>query len=645
MPSRANLWTALAIVVYSVLLLAFADTRIMPGLDMDRYAFMESLVERGKVTVDESAMKSVDRIKIGDHFYSGKPPVMNFAGAAFYWPLHHGLGWKFSDGETAPRLVRTMIFAFVTLPVAATLWMVWLAGGGGGRPRRGAAALALVALASPVPVYGLVFTNHPLAMALLMGAFMARRGAVIGLLAGLSATVDLIPGALFLAGYGAMMLLEPADIRRAVALAAGAAGPLALHLALNRATLGTWNTSYLVKGAFDYEGSVWTAAIDHLDYESFDTYAAGLWHYTLGHRGALWLVPLATWGLVSSALAAWRGAAKPAETLDDELAMQDRPHARSLAAATFAAGAGVLLLVPKFSMGLAGATYGPRHLLPAVPLLFAYLPVPFPARGQTRRRTVFALMAAAGMAITGIGCIDPWTPYTMSVYAPLDVAAAATTRLGWRDLPGTIVTATAHRPSFGWQELGYHAMSAANAVRDPSQGAAGTTGRADRTTALEAEMRRRQLGEMALEAYMTCLKLQPDRLQAIYAAAVVAGDLGKYDTAIRLFTELTGRDPKNAGAWANLGQTLQRAGRTGEARPFYEKAFSLNPDSRAAMNGIATARLNSGDRDGAALYLRRLLRVYPGDRSAARMLEQTGRPREGPEIGVRDAFTSGGAGN
>src|SRR5438034_1337598 len=110
-------------VIFAGAFLWNASVSIDRGLDMDRYAFMESMVERGTFTVDDSPMQSVDRIRFRGHFYSGKPPVLNFIGAGVYWALYHGLQWSFRTHSE--QVVRVMIGVFVSGPLALLLFMFW----------------------------------------------------------------------------------------------------------------------------------------------------------------------------------------------------------------------------------------------------------------------------------------------------------------------------------------------------------------------------------------------------------------------------------------------------------------------------------------------------------------------------------------
>jgi hypothetical protein len=560
---------------YGILLVLLADTRIQNGLDSDRYAFMESLVERGELTVDHSSMQSVDRIRVAGHFRSGKPPILNFLGAGVYAALHHGLGWSF---RTRPSgVVRVLIAVFVVVPVCILLWFFGrlvsqrrLLQGHEESPwfGRAAAVAGLLAIGSLLLPYSLIFTNHPLAAALLFGALFVLVGrpkpgceaaggevspaawAAVGLLGGLSVTIDLLPGTVFLLA----LLVHAAATKRfraLAAIAAGAAVPALVHLVLNRLTLGTWVVSYFIKDAFNYEGSVWSREFTGAsDYDQFPTYASGLYHFTLGHRGVFLFMPLLLAGIFGAVGASRRF----------------RAPEGAAGIASVSALVGTILLVPKFSWGLGGCTYGPRHIVPCIALLYAFLPDAFRFAKTGLLRFVSVAAAAWSVLIALLGVLDPWAVHVYSVYAPLDVIVprAAFAGEGGRRVAEWIVERTAASPSFGYYELGRN------------YGGAGQTGK-------------------AIECLVTSLAIDSTRTLAWYQLGFVAGKAGDLELAASAFRRLTMLEPDHAGAWSNLGLTLQEMGLEKDAKGALERGLQLNPESRAARVGLARVYRSEGN--------------------------------------------------
>ncbi|MBK8987635.1 MAG: hypothetical protein IPM39_16415 [Chloroflexi bacterium] len=77
-------WTWFIVLLFSVIWLLFAHSRTYSTNDASRMAAIESLVHRGVWVIDESPfVHTLDKIKVGDHFYSDKPPMLALRGAVF----------------------------------------------------------------------------------------------------------------------------------------------------------------------------------------------------------------------------------------------------------------------------------------------------------------------------------------------------------------------------------------------------------------------------------------------------------------------------------------------------------------------------------------------------------------------------------
>jgi 4-amino-4-deoxy-L-arabinose transferase-like glycosyltransferase len=81
----------------------FIHSRSYSSNDASRLAAIESLVHRGAWAIDGSSFATVDKIKVGGHFYSDKPPLMAWLGAGVYAVLHHGFGLTLQAGGCAPE--------------------------------------------------------------------------------------------------------------------------------------------------------------------------------------------------------------------------------------------------------------------------------------------------------------------------------------------------------------------------------------------------------------------------------------------------------------------------------------------------------------------------------------------------------------
>ncbi|HEX9670429.1 MAG TPA: sulfatase-like hydrolase/transferase, partial [Thermoanaerobaculia bacterium] len=81
---------------------------------------------------------------------------------------------------------------------------------------------------------------------------------------------------------------------------------------------------------------------------------------------------------------------------------------------------------------------------------------------------------------------------------------------------------------------------------------------------------------------------------------------GRDQEAIALWTVIVSQQPRWATAWSNLGTSLGRAGRGGDAVRALERALELEPADPDRLARLAFARHAAGDREGAIRDLRLL---------------------------------------
>ena len=103
----------------------------------------------------------------------------------------------------------------------------------------------------------------------------------------------------------------------------------------------------------------------------------------------------------------------------------------------------------------------------------------------------------------------------------------------------------------------------------------------------------------------------PSDLVAVFKLGVVSARLGDLDRAVSLFKTVVTREPAHADALVDLGGALLKRGRAAEAAPYFQRAIATGHASVLAWNGLAFARLASGDERGAADALRESLRLQP----------------------------------
>ncbi len=260
---------------------------------------MDSLVERGTWSIDDSSLRTVDKVQIDGRMYSSKPPLMVGLMTPAYALVRavHGFGFD----ENAYQTVRAMRLFVAVVPwlLAMLAWLVLVRRLTDDPATQLWASTAMIA-GGLATAYASHLDNHSVALAallagglllapLLRGKVALARAFAGGLAWGFATTCDLgaIP-AVGLVGLACLWLLR-AERRTALALLAGLLlAPVAQSLLLIAMT-GDPRPFYLRDGLYSYPGSYWRNPIefDALD-EPWPVYA---FHALVGHHGLFSVTP------------------------------------------------------------------------------------------------------------------------------------------------------------------------------------------------------------------------------------------------------------------------------------------------------------------------------------------------------------------
>ncbi len=382
----------------------------MSGNVASRYATIQSVAERGTLAVERSSILrqsgSPDVVHFHGHSFSDKPPVLPTLAAPIYFALL--VGGVQMTGSLNQFLICNFALTWLTTTLASGLCLVALRAmlqGVAISPRLADIATVAFGLASPLLTYAVTFNNHSVAagcvtvawaLAILErpGRWLGSFRFAAGLLAGLAATIDLPVGGLTLTGVGVVMLARGS--RPLVAYAAGATGPLVLHIGLQSLVTGSPLPVEMYPQAFEYPGSYWTTAEGKWQ-DPRPRWLFGL-DFLVGRQGAFTVFP-ALWfglaGLISATFARPRGAViRPVAVL---------------------VGGSFLVLAGYYIWGVrrtdyAGSSYGARHLLAITPMIYLFALV---GLSRFRFQRILVPIFAAAMLVGGIyaviGAIDPWS--------------------------------------------------------------------------------------------------------------------------------------------------------------------------------------------------------------------------------------------
>lgn len=308
MTFRAPWLAAILIAVCGMMVFWHTKTGAIRNTNVgSRYATVQSLVDFGTYAIDETQyIRTIDKVKIGDNFYSSKPPLLPTMGAGLYAVYKKVTGRNIVKHEhdivllcnlvlvLVPHLIMLLfLFRVTRLMTKSDLGPLVALGG---------AAFAFYGTG-----YAIELNNHvPAAMLAMVSFYYAYRirneidakplhWLIAGACAGLLPPIDL-PSLFISTGIGLYLLTY--DWKRTLTwFMAGAAPGLIAHFVLTYIQGGSFLPIYLRKELYQYPGSYWNKprGIDALDEPK--------WFYGLqaliGHHGIFSVTPLSIFGAIA----------------------------------------------------------------------------------------------------------------------------------------------------------------------------------------------------------------------------------------------------------------------------------------------------------------------------------------------------------
>lgn len=318
-------WTVLraliAVVAVCAVLIATVNSSAPTETARSRLATVAALAHYGTWHIDRPPgeapisfeKRTIDKVKVGGHLISSKPPVLPLAMTAEYIFLKTLLGWRLDDEEDLGRIVSVMAFTLIGIPYLITLFFFdktasMFVSGMASRT----VGLAAVAFGTQLLGYATHINNHVPAACLLMIALYLALGLIagkltptpwrfvaFGLSGALAITIDMPSGA-FVALAGLYLLARfPRQTLAWVTL--GAIPPLAVHFGVMIAVTGSPLPVQMRNETYLFENSYWRNPrnVDALN-EPKGTY---LFHMTFGRAGIFSLYPMTLLGLLTAFIA------------------------------------------------------------------------------------------------------------------------------------------------------------------------------------------------------------------------------------------------------------------------------------------------------------------------------------------------------
>ena len=116
------------------------------------------------------------------------------------------------------------------------------------------------------------------------------------------------------------------------------------------------------------------------------------------------------------------------------------------------------------------------------------------------------------------------------------------------------------------------------------------------------------------------------------ATGALAMRMGRLDTALRLFNEVTELDPQFAEGWNKRATALYLDGQYDASLGAIRKTLKLEPRHFGALSGRAMIYLRQGRTRGAARTYERILEIYPTQPQAQERLEELEEALASPSV-------------
>lgn len=430
-----------------LIILAVVTTHAAPGSwnAASRIATVQSLIESHSFVIDKTVFIGTgDKVFIGGHFYSDKPPIPSVMGAAVYWPLYHA-GIRLHLGSSIPYYLVTLLTVRLFWLLGTVAFFFLLTYTGLDAEKRLLASVAL-GLGSLYFSWSSTYNSHALAASflsigfyfLLRARFEAATNLNLGVAAfflSLASTAD-VPAGIFYALFLLYVLRDPrlrgGIIFYLLPLLATLLPALAITYSIHHSIVPV----QIVASYFQYPGSPWVGT-DQLSGMRSNT-AQFAFTYALsallGPKGFLLynpIIAIALWGLVRVI----------------------REKGRFFYEA-IVVGAGSTVLVLYYLLvtnNYGGWSYSIRWFVPLLPLLFFFLYPYFETYGPKRARR-FRVLLSVAIVIAFVGAIDPWSHRDLSEVPfianlkEIPYGVRALRSLGSSSLPRACTTCTARPP-------------------------------------------------------------------------------------------------------------------------------------------------------------------------------------------------------
>ncbi|MCG3152946.1 MAG: hypothetical protein GEEBNDBF_02251 [bacterium] len=394
--------------------------------DQARFATIQSLVEQQTWAIDNTSLGywTGDKVFVGEHFYSTKPPLLSALGAVLYWPMHHLLGWSYFNELQAPTIYYLITLLLMGLPLAgASVLLYNTLQEFGLSPRWRILGVVSFAIGSLYLPYTTIFQNHTIAGIAGLYSFILvlrttrnigpawRNLMLAGLMAGFALACDIVGAAPFvvaLLSWTGVRCWQSRQLQETGWLLLGFLAPVGIHFVCNWVMIGDWRPiytkaeNYVLTAVRGYYGEV----LERRGYIAtlFDQYR---WRYIFnslfGIRGIFFYTPTLLFGFWIG----WKLLQKNWQQILDVTAAQEaalRAWTAGFLGMTCVSFLYLLLRTENYG----GTSYGSRYFIAPMAVLLLFAALTYGPLGTAKARGWYAEALRWGVLCSVVGVAYPW---------------------------------------------------------------------------------------------------------------------------------------------------------------------------------------------------------------------------------------------
>jgi hypothetical protein len=387
-------------VVAFIFIALFTRDQLWNPNDTSRLGAVESIVERGTFSIDNSTfVNTIDKVKSGGHYYSDKPAMSYLIAVPAYILLYHLLGLNFVEH----REYTYFLITWLTVGLAISIMLVYfyrLLKMFNLDEKTRIFYLVSMFLCTLVFPYSLIYSSHglttaflPICLYLVLNAKTKKQFFWTGLVCGFTATLDMVAASIFSALF--LVFIWRKKRKRTMFFILGIAIPVIVALLLNLCISGSIIPFNINPQLFNFAGSAFGKdSLSGVVMQSWSKIPGYAFDLTIGiHKGFFVYTPVLLFSLAGLIIA-----------------LRKKEY-RDQAIIVLAGVAATLVFYITRTNNYGGCSYGLRWTVPLIPLIYLFTPLIFVKKNKYIKvvKILFFLTLLVSAFFALLGAMEPWT--------------------------------------------------------------------------------------------------------------------------------------------------------------------------------------------------------------------------------------------